>query len=155
MQTKESSCTFRSHLLLGSVFAGSPRPRPAQWFIMPVSRCSTFGWTFEMGFFNYYLSLGLSFVWSGNCLARQGRGRPSALALVPLIWMAHPLGLSVLWARRIYITLASPPRQAAAQIFLLCLGGLGLLPILGETLSIHFPSGWRNSGSSRETAQTN
>jgi hypothetical protein len=67
----------------------------APWFLTPGLTMVAYGWTFEMGFLNYYVSLGLSFfalaiVWRG-----KGWEPASALALVPFIYLAHPLG--VLW----------------------------------------------------------
>ena len=32
------------------------------WFVLPLLAIATYGWTFEMGFLNYYLALGLSFL---------------------------------------------------------------------------------------------
>jgi hypothetical protein len=35
--------------------------RRAPWYLLPCIALVTYGWTFHLGFFNYYLSLGLSF----------------------------------------------------------------------------------------------
>jgi len=93
-----------------------------------------------MGFFNYYLSLGLSFF--GLAIVWRGRGAECllALALVPLIWMAHPLGLFWFVGAAGYITLARTS-SGRGQIFLLAVAAVSLT-ILGRYLSIHFPSGW-------------
>ena len=114
--------------------------RHAPWFLMPCLAMLTFGWTFEMGFFNYYLSLGLSFF--GLAIVWRGRGaeRLLALALVPLIWMAHPLGLFWFVGAAGYITIARTA-SSRGQIFLLAVAAVSLT-ILGRYLSIHFPSGW-------------
>jgi hypothetical protein len=70
--------------------------RRPPWFLVPCLAMLAYGWTFNLGFFNYYLSLGLGFfaiaiVWSG-------RGRELILAailgLVALI--AHPQGFVLL-----------------------------------------------------------
>lgn len=71
----------------------SAATRRAPWYLAPLIAVFTYGWTFEMGFFNYYLALGLSFwalaiVWRG-----VGRERLIALAVAPFIVLAHPLGL--------------------------------------------------------------
>jgi hypothetical protein len=71
-----------------SAASGGPR-----WFLVPALAMVTYGWTFHAGFFNYYLSLGLSFfglaiLWRGNKWVRL-----SSIAVAPLIWVAHPLGL--------------------------------------------------------------
>ena len=85
------------------VSAASRRP---PWFIVPLIAMVTYGWTFQMGFFNYYLSLGLSFF--GIAIFWHGRGweRLLALALVPLIALAHPLGLVWLVAASAYVVIA-------------------------------------------------
>jgi hypothetical protein len=100
----------------------------APWFLTPALAMVAYGWTFEMGFFNYYISLGLSFF----ALAIVWRGidwEPAfALALVPFIYLAHPLGVFWLISAAVYVRVASflPPRfqvllilAAAASLFLL------------------------------------
>jgi hypothetical protein len=62
------------------------------WFLLPCLAMLTYGWTFNVGFFNYYLSLGLGFfaiaiVWSG-----PRRESAFAILLAALVLMAHPQG---------------------------------------------------------------
>src|SRR5271168_3565120 len=50
------------------VFAAS---RSAPWYLLPLIAMITYGYTFHMGFFNYYLSIGIAFFgiaifWRGN-----------------------------------------------------------------------------------------
>ena len=135
----------------------------APWTLAPLLAAVAYGWTFEMGFMNYYLSLGLSFFvlaafWpcaedgssallkaSGppaRARARDGTTRATAdgllpeegaanlplapqiqpapagsrkkasalriasLALIPLIWLAHPLGVVCLAGIAAYALLA-------------------------------------------------
>jgi len=71
--------------------AASARRPP--WFLVPVIAMITFGYTFHMGFFNFYLSLGFSFfglalLWRGSV-----RDRLVGLLLAPLILLAHPVGM--------------------------------------------------------------
>ena len=68
----------------------------AAWSVAPCLAMVAYGWTFQMGFFNYYLSLGFAFF--GLALLWRGRGweRIATFALAPLIWLAHPLGLVLL-----------------------------------------------------------
>lgn len=76
------------------VFALVSAPaRRAPWSLTPLIAVISYGWTFEQGFINYYLALGLSFfalaiLWRGNVQERL-----AVILLVPLIFMAHPLGL--------------------------------------------------------------
>src|SRR5712672_2375936 len=67
--------------------------RRAPLLLMPVIAMVAYGWTFQQGFINYYLALGLSFfalaiLWRGS-----RKERLAVLPLVPLIFLAHPLGL--------------------------------------------------------------
>jgi hypothetical protein len=75
----------------------------APWFLVPSLAMLAYGWTLNMGFLNFYFSLGLSFIG----LAFLWRGRRFdflyALGLLPLIWMAHPLGFAWFGATALYI----------------------------------------------------
>jgi hypothetical protein len=70
--------------------------RRIPWFLVPCLMMFAYGWTFQMGFVNYYISLGLAFF--GMALAEQGKRWEFLLLLVlaPLTWMAHPLGVVLL-----------------------------------------------------------
>jgi hypothetical protein len=79
--------------------------RPA-WPLIPLLTMLAYGWTFHMGFLNFYLSLGMSFaglalVWQSN-----RRGYLLAFLLVPFIWLAHPLGLVWFVAATVYVMAA-------------------------------------------------
>jgi hypothetical protein len=80
--------------------------RRVPWFLVPVIAMITYGYTFQMGFFNYYLSIGIAFIgiaifWRGNKWERL-----IPLALAPLIVLAHPLGLAWMAAAIAYIGMA-------------------------------------------------
>jgi hypothetical protein len=84
----------------------------APWFLVPAFAMIAYGYTFHMGFFNYYLSLGLSFF--GIALFWRGEKWEKLLPLVlaPLIVLAHPLGLAWMAAAIIYVAIAkSIPTQ--------------------------------------------
>ena len=105
--------------------------RRAPWFLIPAIAMVAYGWTFEMGFFNYYIALGLSFfalaiLWPGP--SRDSvREWAIAIALIPLIYVAHPLGVIWLVAAVAYIRVASfiPPRF---QILLVALAAGSRVP---------------------------
>ena len=67
----------------------------APWFLLPCLAMLAYGWTFNLGFFNYYLSLGLGFF--AIAIVWVGRGKElflaALLAMVALV--AHPQGF--LW----------------------------------------------------------
>jgi len=65
------------------------------WFLLPCLAMLAYGWTFNLGFFNYYLSLGLGFF--AIALVWRGRGGELILAalLAVIVLVAHPQGF--LW----------------------------------------------------------
>jgi hypothetical protein len=62
------------------------------WFLLPCLAMLAYGWTFNVGFFNYFLSLGLGFF--AIAIVWGGRGRELILAtiLAGLALVAHPQG---------------------------------------------------------------
>jgi hypothetical protein len=77
--------------------------RRAPWQIMPLLAAITYGWTFNRGFMNYYLSLGFAFLALAVFCLAKGWKRLLALAFAPIIFLAHPLGLAWLVAAAFYI----------------------------------------------------
>jgi hypothetical protein len=66
------------------------------WPVFPAILAISYGWVFHMGFFNFYIGLGLSF-WALACAWKfQPRGLAAAAALFALAYVAH--GLPVVWA---------------------------------------------------------
>jgi hypothetical protein len=90
----------------GAFALASAATRRASWYVLPLIAMAAYGWTFHIGLFNYYLALGLSFF----ALAILWRGRPAewliALALGPLIVLAHPLALFWLVGAGLYVVTA-------------------------------------------------
>jgi len=103
--------------------------RRIPWFLVPCVMIFAYGWTFQMGFLNYYISLGLAFF--GMALAERGTGWQLSilLALVPLTWMAHPLGVVLLIGGSTYLILA---KRLAHR-------GPWLLGAAGALSGFHFP----------------
>ncbi len=75
------------------------------WFLTPAIAMLSYGYSFNMGFLNYYLSLGLAAF--SLALFWRGRGpeRLLGLLLVPLVLLAHPLGLIWLFGTALYLIL--------------------------------------------------
>lgn len=84
----------------------SAATRRAPWFLAPCFALMTYGWTFHMGFFNYYLSLGFAFFGLAILWGGKGWERWAAVALAPLIVGAHPFGLIWLAGAGIYAAIA-------------------------------------------------
>jgi hypothetical protein len=80
--------------------------RRVPWFILPCLGIFTYGWTFEMGFMNCYISFGLAFLALAIVVRGRGWERGLAAFLVPLIWLAHPLGFIVFLTVGFYVLLA-------------------------------------------------
>jgi hypothetical protein len=95
------------------------------WHLFPLLAMIAFGWTSEMGFFNYYISLGLACF--GLAIFWRGLGweRWLPLLLLLLILAAHPLGAVWLAGAAIYIELAERlPGRAHAGILLAAPAGI-------------------------------
>jgi hypothetical protein len=69
--------------------------RRPPWFLLPCLAMLAYGWTFNVGFFNFYLSLAFGFF--AIALIWRGRGRELLLVapLAALALLAHPQGF--LW----------------------------------------------------------
>jgi hypothetical protein len=99
--------------------------RRAPWLLSPAIAMFSYGYSFEMGFLNFYISLGLAFF--GVAIFWRGRGweRLIAVALAPLAMLAHPLGFAWLVAASAYVAVAEAiPRRY--QISLVAAAGLVL-----------------------------
>jgi hypothetical protein len=84
----------------------------APWLLCPVIAIFCYGYSFQMGFLNFYISLGLAFF--GIAIFWRGRGweRLIAIALAPLTMLAHPLGCAWLVAAAAYVAIAEAiPRR--------------------------------------------
>jgi hypothetical protein len=88
----------------------------APWSLLPCLVMLSYGWTFNAGFLNYYVSLGLGFLviaiaWrvletcESNIL-NQGRAEIMvSLVLAALVWIAHPQGFLWLLCCVVYVSL--------------------------------------------------
>lgn len=87
-----------------ALIAAATRQPP--WFLTPAIAMIAYGWTFQMGFLNYYLSLGVAFF--ALALFWRGRGLDwlVGIFLAALTFLAHPMGFLCLIAAAAYITLA-------------------------------------------------
>jgi hypothetical protein len=97
----------------------SAATRRAPWYLTPCIALFTYGWTFHLGFFNYYLSLGLAFF--GLAILWRGTRRRWILAALfgVLSLIAHPLGFLWLIAAGAYVLIAeaTQPRRYQLLIF--------------------------------------
>lgn len=97
----------------------------APLFLTPAIAILAYGYSFEMGFLNYYLSIGLAcfslaLLWSG-----KGRGWISGLVFALLAFMAHPIGFAWLAGTLAYITLRRKLNGVwGAALFAVALAGI-------------------------------
>lgn len=119
--------------------------RRVPWFLMPVLAMLAYGWTFNMGFFNFYLSLGLAFL----SLAVVWRGCDFdfvlPILLLPLMWMAHPLGLVLFLALAAYIGLTRVLRPLHQLILLTA--ATGIAAGISRYVVSHYVVRWPNTPS--------
>jgi hypothetical protein len=97
----------------------------APWFLTPVLAIVAYGYTFEMGLFNFYLAIGLSFF----CIAILWRGAPweklAAIPIAGLVVMAHPFGL--IWLGCVIAYIAIAERLPLRYQFILVLAAAGAI----------------------------
>jgi len=97
------------------------------WHLLPSIAVLAYGWVFHMGFFNFYLSLGLCFwVLALVCESRPKRAA-IALPLLVLAYTAHPLPAA--WAVCIVLYLWAAKRVSARQRSYISAGILGIILI--------------------------
>ncbi|MFZ3332134.1 MAG: hypothetical protein WA197_15975 [Candidatus Acidiferrales bacterium] len=99
--------------------------RRAPWYLCPCIAMFTYGYTFHMGFMNFYISLGLAFF--GMAIFWRGKRWDwlAPVVLAPFMILAHPLGFAWLVGGSAYVVIAERiPRRY--QIFLLAAGGAAL-----------------------------
>jgi hypothetical protein len=98
----------------------------APWVLVPCLALFTYGWTFHLGFFNYYLSLGFAFF--GIAILWRGAKREWLLAAVfaALSVVAHPLGLVCMLAAGAYVLIAERLPGRGYQLGLFAVGAAAL-----------------------------
>ncbi len=107
------------------VAAASGRP---PWLLTPCIAMLAYGYSFNMGFLNYYLSLGLASF--SLALLWRGRGleRLLGILILPLVLLAHPIGFLWLAGMALYLLLWTKlpkswnllaPASALAALFVL------------------------------------
>jgi hypothetical protein len=95
------------------------------WNILPCIGMLAYGWVFHMGFFNFYMSLGMCF-WAMALAWNPTRPRlAGAAAILALAWLAH--ALPVAWCLCLLVYLAVARRRTARARAWLTLAGLALL----------------------------
>jgi hypothetical protein len=95
------------------------------WFLVPAILMVTYGWTFQAGFLNYYLSLGLAFFSTALLWRGQWGQKLLGLILAGLVLLAHPVGLLWLAGTVVYIALVERvPNRWRWPIFFVALSAI-------------------------------
>ena len=110
------------------------------WFAVPLLGMLAYGWVFQIGFLNFYLSAGLSLfllaiVWRAHLWSPI-----IAFPLLVLAWLAHPIPVLWLLGVAAYVLLA---RQLSPKLQLcLLLAALGVMVVLRHFLLTHYKAFW-------------
>ncbi len=110
------------------------------WFAAPCVAMLSYGFIFNIGFFNFYLSMGLC-LWCLAMLWNQGwQVRAVASPLLVLGWLAHPF--PVMWAVGLAAYSVLGNRAGAKRRVLLLGVGIAALFILRDILVHRYRCGW-------------
>ena len=116
-------------LFFWSVFAFvSAISHTVPWTLLPAMAMLAYGWAFQLGLFNYYLATALSFLALSIFCVTRGWKQLYAVALTPLIFLAHPLGLAWFLGAALYILIAERAPERL-RVHLAATAGLLLLLI--------------------------
>jgi hypothetical protein len=115
------------------------RRRP--WFIAPLLSMLAYGYVFQMGFFNFYLAMGLCFGWLAIFWNSTSWRRPIfSLPLLALAWPAH--ALLVIWVICIALYIMIARRLALRRQVILLASCLVLVLVLDIILHLRTQADW-------------
>lgn len=114
--------------------------RRRSWYLLPCLAMLAYGWVFHMGFFNFYLSLGLCF-WALAALWRPTKRRiAAAVVLLAVGYLGH--ALPVVWTLGLALYLALARRVQPRRRALLTACCLIVMAGVHRFLSGTFVSRW-------------
>jgi hypothetical protein len=79
------------------------------WILTPCIAMLAYGYSFNMGFMNYYLSLGLACFSLAMFWSPRGREWAYGALLLPFVLLAHPIGFLSVIATLVYVRLKAKP----------------------------------------------
>ena len=114
------------------------RRRP--WYTLALVAVLAYGWTYHMGFMNFYVSLGLCCFAFSLLWKRRWKPAVCALPLVALAWVAHSIPVAWLTGAIAYSALARsiPPRARPILMF----AAVAVLAVTRQFLMSHFATRW-------------
>ncbi len=110
------------------------------WFAAPCVAMLAYGYTFHIGFFNFYLSMGLCLWYLALSWGRSWRIHAAAAALLVLAWTAHPF--PVVWAIGVSAYAAIARRLQPRQRGLLLTFGLAFIVIARFLITSRYAYSW-------------
>jgi hypothetical protein len=112
------------------------------WSVLPCIAMLAYGWVFHMGFFDFYLGLGLSFWGLALAWDMQPKRMAAALAVFALAFLAH--GLACAWGLAFVAFLWAAKRMGETR--LLQVTGVALGALIVAVIAVD--SAWRTHWSS-------
>jgi hypothetical protein len=116
-------------------FVGAAAGRTV-WWIAPCLAMLSYGWVFHMGFFNFFLSLGLRLFALSTWFTGRIKARATGLVLLALAWTAHPL--PVLWALGVAIAMKLAERYPRVLFPM----GIAVLIAMHFAIASLYPISW-------------
>jgi hypothetical protein len=116
------------------------------WFLTPCIATLAYGYSFNMGFLNYYLSIGFA-CWSVALFLGATRDdRLLSAAILPIIYLAHPIGFLFAVSAMLYLTLRKILPSYSKLV--LPVGAVGAFAFLHWYLGAHtdYDIDWSKTG---------
>ncbi len=110
------------------------------WFAAPCVAMLAYGYTFHIGFFNFYLSMGLCLWYLALSWGKSWRIHAAATALLVLAWTAHPF--PVVWAVGVSAYAAIARRLQPRQRGLLLALGLAAIVVARFLITSRYAYSW-------------
>jgi hypothetical protein len=131
------AASFAAMLFFWATFSfTSVASKRLAWGITPLLTITTFGWTFQKGLFNFYLSLGLAFAGLAFFWSQKGWRRTVPIILSPIIATAHLFGFVWFAGAVAYIKIAETGQRR--YHYLLAAASVGILAIMRWGLLRHY-----------------
>jgi hypothetical protein len=110
------------------------------WYLVPSIAMLAYGWVFHMGFFNFYLSLGMCFWALALAWDLRPRRVAAAMAVLVVAYVAH--GLPVAWTVCLLVFLWLTHRAGPRQRIYITLGTLVATVLLRVVIGAALVSRW-------------
>lgn len=110
------------------------------WFVVPIVAIFTYGYTFQVGFFNFQIAMGLSLWYLAIFLRTRWPLRLLSFPLLVIAWLAHPL--PVVWALGLATYIAVSEHLAFRQRLALLASAFLALAVIHFILAALYKTVW-------------